>query len=814
MTALLEDLRFGWRMLFKSPGVTTAAVVTLALGVGATSAVFSIVNAVLLRPLPYRHPERLVVMWGSDHQPVGSVAAPVASTLLRSKTTMRSDIPERWDALSRSFEQIAWYRGWSYSLTGSGEPERVRTGLVSAGFFDCLSVSPVMGRSFRASEATRGNDMLALLSGSLWRRQFGADPQILGKNIVLDGLPYTVIGIMPESFQAIVPYLFSSVDVWVPISRGFQDKRRWAGVTVLGRMKPGVALPRAQAEMDAICKRLEDEGRPFRGTGVSLVRLDREMASGVRGALGILFAAVGCILLIGCANLAGLMLARTIARRREIAMRMVLGAGRWRLVRQLITECVLIASIGGSLGLLLSIVVARGIVLLHPGGIPRLDQVSFDAGVFLFSFAVSVLAGMLFGLLPALQSSRGNVSDAIKESGPHGGRANGVLAPRNLLVVAEIGLATVLLIGAGLLLRSFALLKAVNPGFQPERLLTMTIPLPPALYRAGFQQAEFAERLLERVRSIPSVQSATVSNSLPMASNFGVSATIEIEGRRLSESQSTVALRAVTSGYLRTMGILLMQGREFREADEGRGDVVILNQTTARRLWPGDENLLGRQLSFEEGRRRAVIGVVADVKNSRLDSDTEAEIYVPFVEQPTVYIGLAVRTVGARGDAASAIRGVVRSIDPNQVVVNCSSMRGILDEGVALPRFNLVLIGSFSVLALVLAAVGTYGVVSYSATQRTHEIGLRMALGAERPQVVRMIVSHGAVLAAAGTALGLLASLVVTRVLGSFLFGITPHDTVTFAAVSAMLVAVCLAASYIPARRAARVDPMVALRHG
>jgi putative ABC transport system permease protein len=379
-------------------------------------------------------------------------------------------------------------------------------------------------------------------------------------------------------------------------------------------------------------------------------------------------------------------------------------------------------------------------------------------------------------------------------------------------VVAEIGLAMVLLIGAGLLLHSFALLKAVDPGFQPEKLLTMTIPLPSEVYREGPQQAEFASQLLERVFVVPGVQSAAVSNSLPLASNFLMSADIEIEGRQLSAAESSVGVRAVTAGYFRTMGIAVARGREFNETDEGRKDAVILNQTTARHLWPG-ENPMGRQISIEKEKPRTVIGVVADVKNLRLDAGTGTEIYVPFVEEPTIYVGLAVRTVGDPGSAVAAVRSIVRGLDRNQAVDNVASMREVLDEYVERPRFNMVLLGSFAALALVLAMVGVYGVVAYSVSQRTHEIGIRMALGAEKGKVLRMIVGHGATLAAAGIALGLAGSYAATRVLGSMLYGVTAHDAATFTAVPVMLLAVCLAASYFPARRAARVDPMVALRH-
>jgi putative ABC transport system permease protein len=548
---------------------------------------------------------------------------------------------------------------------------------------------------------------------------------------------------------------------------------------------------------------------------VNLVRLDSEIVSEVRPALLILLGAVGCVLLIACANLAGLMLARTNARRMEIGIRTVLGAGRGRVIGQLLTESVMLAVIGGALGLLLSIWIARAIVLLYPGGIPRLDQVRPDAALFLFGLLVSVAAGILFGLLPALHFSRANVNEVLKEGGPHGEPAGRLLAPRSLLVVAEIGLALVLLIGAGLLLRSFALLRAVDPGFNAARLLTISIPLPQAVYRTPAQQAAFAGQLLERVRAIPSVESAAVSNSLPMAGNFTLSADIEIEGRQLPQSDASVFVRAVSIDYFRTMGIPLLKGRDFSEADQGKPDAVIVNQATARHYWPGSEKSLepvGRQIYLEK-QPRTIVGVVADIKNFGLEADTGKEIYVTYAELPAVFLGLAVRTLGDPGAVAAAVRAAVHGVDRNQTVDAVVSMREILDRSMAGPRFHLVLLGSFALLALVLALVGIYGVVSYSVTQRTHEMGVRMALGAETRAVLRMVVGHGAVLAGLGILLGLLGSFGAIRVLESFLFGIRPHDVVTFTAVPALLLAVCLLASYIPARRAAKVDPMVALRY-
>ena len=812
MTQFLQDLRFAGRTLLKSRGFTLAALLTLALGIGANSAIFSVINAVMLQPLPYPEPGRLVVMWGTDNRPLDALMQPAAKQLPRNKTLVISSLIERWRELNASFENVAYYRGWIFSLTGAGEPERILAGLVSASFFATLKVAPALGRTFLREEQEPGKDRVVVLGHGLWQRRFAADPGIIGRTITLDGVSHTVLGVLPAGFQVMLPYMGGAVDLWAPISHNFTPKTRWEVCTAIGRLKPGVHIRQAQAEMDTISKRLETENRRNVGRGVNLVPLDEQIVGEIRPALLILFGAVGCVLLIGCANLANLMLARTAARHKEIAVRTVLGAGRTRLVRQLLTESVLLALAGGALGLLLSSWIVRLIVVLHPGHIPRLAEVHADTRVFAFCLAISILTGIVFGLLPAWQFSKPDVNQALKEGGGRAGGGSRSRHWRNVLVAAEVALALVLLTGAGLLLRSFILMKAVDPGFLPENLLAMSITLPESTYREPQQRVAFVERVLERVRGLPAVQHAAFSNSLPMASGFSLTMDFTIEGRQTTGERLSVFVRAVTADYFRTLGIALLKGRFFTEADSSRADAVIINQAMARRYW-GQQDPVGQRLNFEGKKSREIIGVVADVKNLGLESGTGMETYMPFSEAAYPYLGLAVRTASDPMRVAAAIRSEVQAVDRNLPLASVMSMQQILNARVARPRFNLVLLGSFAGVALLLAAVGIYGVISYSVTQRTHEIGVRMAMGAQPADVLRQVAGHGMLPVLAGVLIGLGMSLAATRLLTSFLFGIRPNDATTFAGVSLLVVAVAFLASYFPARRATRVDPLDALRY-
>lgn len=807
---LWEDLKFGSRILRKSPAFTAAAVTTLALSIGVTSAVFSIINSVMLQPLPYHEPQRLMVMWGTDKRPPSPDGVSV-SEIDRNKMMVRSDVPERWSQVSRSFDEIATYRGWSFNVTVGDAPERVESGLVSADFFSCLRVPPALGRTFEPAEMDPGNDHVVVLGYSFWRRRFGSGVNAVGQTIRIDGVLHTVIGVMPESFRTILPFIRPNVDLWAPISREYRDKRRWSIVTAIGRLKPGVSQQQAQFEMDEISRQLEPEGRKFQDRGVNLVRLDREVVSGSRHGLLVVFGAVGCVLLIACANLAGLLLAHTRSREKEIAIRSALGATRGRILTQFLTECLLLSTMGGVGGLLLATWIARAFVLLEPGDIPRIDQVHTDGAVFLFGIALSVVSGVLFGLIPAVQSSRVNFAGSLKRTSHKTGRGRLGLNPRRLLLIVEVGLTMMLLAGTGLLLRSFALLKAVDPGFQTDGLLAMMIPLPETSYSTPKAQAEFARELLERAQLIPNVESVAISNSLPMQNRFLFGMHLAIEGRKLPED-TTIAVRAVSAGYFRTMRIPFIRGRDFSPADEGKEDTAVVNRETADRFWAGSDPI-GQRLVLENGKPRTIVGVVSNVKSGSPDADSEIEVYLPFVEEPAPYLGLVVRSAGDPRTLASSVSAAVRAIDPNQPVAEVAGMRETLGEFFARPRFNLVLLGSFAALALTLSLIGIYAVISHSVTQRTNEIGIRIALGAQRRNVLFLFLRDGALVAVAGISIGLIGALAATRLLTAMLFGIAPQDGVTFAAVSLMFLIICLSASYFPARRALKVDPIVALRH-
>ncbi|HSE17195.1 MAG TPA: ABC transporter permease [Pyrinomonadaceae bacterium] len=804
------NIRFALRILRKSPGFSAAAIAMLALSIGATSAVFSIINAVMLRPLPYQDPQQLMVVWGTDKRPLPPDSPPVPDRL-RNKTMISSDVAERWRALSQSFDQLAWYRPWRFNATTAGDPERVQSGLVSADFFKCLRASTVLGRTFAASEMDPGNDQVVVLGNSFWRNHFGSDPNVIGQTVQLDGVSHTVIGVLAEDFQTILPFVDSRVDLWAPISREYKDKRRWSVVTAIGRLKPGVPQERAQSEMDAIAKQLEPEGRRFQNRGVNLVRLDREMVSDSKQALLVVFGAVAAVLLIACANLAGLLLAHTLERQREIGIRTALGATRGRILRQLLTECLLLSVIGGMAGIVLSTWLARVIVSMQPADIPRLDSVSPDANVLLFGLGLSVLTTILFGLLPVLQFSQTSLTDSFRKSVREPKRRKLPLTPRNLLLVGEIGLTVMLLVGTGLLVRSFASLRKVDPGFKPERLLTMVIPLSETSYSNPAQQAEFANRLLERVQAIPSVESAAVSNSLPMQNTFILSMPLQIEGRQMP-ADTSVAVRAVSDDYFRTMQIPLLRGRDFTSGDVGQKNVVIINRELAEQFWPGSDPV-GMRIVLEKSEPRTIIGVVREVKSSSLDTDPETELYVPFAEQPASSVGLALRSSGDPQLLVANIKTAVREIDPNQPIAEVATMQKMIDDFFERPRFNFMLFGSFAVLALTLSIVGIYALVSHSVARRTHEIGIRMALGAQRRSVLFLFMRDGAFIAIAGIALGLIGAAATVRLLANMLFGIPPQDSVTFAAVSIALLVVCLAATYFPARRAMKIDPIITLRY-
>jgi putative ABC transport system permease protein len=815
-----QDLRYGVRILRRSPAFTLAAVLALALGIGANTAIYSVVYTVLFRPLPYPDPARLVMIWETRSDlDLKRFPDPKAAAALVNRWLPSNRILARWKERNRSFERIAGFNMWMATLTGGGDPERSIGLTVTPDLFALLGARPMLGRTFLPEEDQAGNDEVVVLGHGLWQRRFGSDPGVLGTKILLDGAPHTIIGVMPAGFHAVLPDVtVRRPDFFLPtwhqttLNPGFTISK------VAGRLKPGVSLAQAQAEMSALAAALQQEfPRQHRGHGVRLAPLAREISGESRPAMLALLGAVGCVLLICCANVANLLLARASARQREIGMRAALGARRGRLVRQMLTESVLLAALGGLVGLLLARWGVQLLVAAIPEGtVPRIEDIHVDFGVLAFGIVLSLVTGLLFGLVPAFEagrwSARGGFADVLKEGGRQGtsGRTRGL---RRALVVSEIAVALVLLTGAGLLVRSFIRLRAVDLGFRPENLLAVPMKVTGKSYTDKQRLAEFSDRVLERVRAIPAVQAAAITNSIPMAADITMSVSgIELEGRPGVEISS--AYRTVTPDYFRVMSIPLHKGRPFTAAD-ARGGVVIVNQAFVRRYVPGvpdgSPEPLGRRLKWNK-LDVAIVGVVGDIKSGGLKSDASPEMFLPYTEAMGQGLGLVVRTGSDPAPLAPLIRAVIREIDPNQPLGRIATMEQIVSDSVALPRFHMLLLTVFAGLALALAAVGIYGVIAYSVAQRSHEIGVRIALGAERGAVLRMIVGQALWLAFAGVGIGLAAAIPATRVLAKLLFGVKPFDAATFMAVSAILIAVAAVASWLPARRAVRVNPIVALR--
>src|ERR1051325_2005377 len=814
MGTLWQDLRYGARMLLKRPGFTLVAVITLALGIGANTAIFSVVNAVLLRALPYTQPEQLVR---------------IGSANLQKGTRLGTFSPQDfydWRERNTVFESMAAYDGWSPSLTGTGEPERLAGGRVSASFFDVLKAKPLLGRSFLPTEEQRGNHMVAVLSYGLWQRRFGANPSIIGQSITLNGLSYTVVGVMPQEFE---PPEFSGVDfekpeLWAPFA---PDLTQWtrSGRSVdtgIARLKPGVTLAQAEAEMATIGRQLEQQ-YPGSNTNIStsIASLQDQLVGSIRPALFVFLAAVGFVLLIACANVANLLLARAATRAREIAIRTALGAGRLRIMRQLLTESLLLALMGGGLGLLLALWATDFLVVLGSGSIPHLGRVSLDARVLSFTLGLTFVTGIVFGLLPALQASRPDLNETLKEGGRTGTGGAGRQRLRSLLVVSEIALSLVLLLGAGLLVKSFIRLQQVNPGFDPQNVLAMYVFLPGAKYPDDAKQVAFFDQVEQRVAALPGVESVGMVSNLPISGNFD-QVSFYIEGQPVQGPGDVpdVERYYVNADYFKALRIPLRTGRAFGAEDRaGAPGTVIIGEATARRFWP-NESPLGKRVKLgtleSPDPWLSVVGVVGDVRHYALDIAPTPQIYLPYTLAPSQQMTLLVRGSGgasAPESQAASVRDQVWAVDRDQPVYNIKSMERVVAESTAQRRFTVLLVGIFAAVALILAVIGLYGVMSYMVTQGAHEIGIRMALGAQAGDVLRLIVGHAMMLVVIGVCLGLLAAFAMTRVISGFLYEVSATDAWTFAGVPLLLCAVAAAASYIPARRATRVDPMIALRY-
>jgi len=801
-----QDLRYGLRMLAKNPRFTTIAVIALALGIGANSAIFSVVNTVLLRPLPYENPERLVMVWEDN-----------------SKQGFPRDTPSPanfmdWRDQNHVFESMAAIVEISFNLTGAGDPERIDGRRVSASLFSLLGVAPQLGRAFRPEEDRPGGNHVVIISNGLWQRRFGSDPGIIGKPIDLNGESFTIVGVMPRTFQ----FPTRRDQLWVPIAFDAKEagERGNHYLEVIARMKPGVTLSQAQAEMTTIATRLQQQ-YPKTNTSVGAVvtPLHEHVVGDIKPALLVLLGAVAFVLLIACANVANLLLARAVLRQKEIALRLALGAGRARLIRQFLTESVLLAVFGGGIGLLLSVVGLSVLKRFIPPNISQAHAITIDARVLLFTVLVSLVTGLIFGLAPATQAANFNFNDTLKESGRDsaaGSRGNRI---RGLLVISEVAVSFILLIGAGLLINSFLHLRSVDAGFRAERALTMKIVLPEVRYADKEQRAVFYRELIRRVETLPGVISAAVATNLPLTES-GNSVGISIEGRAdpAPDRVPIVITRIISPRYFETMGIPLLKGRAFAEEDKAESPaVVVLSEATARRFWPG-EDALGKHIKTGPTNSArpwlTVIGVVKDVRQLELVVEPKPQMYLPFTQanffEPRA---LVVKTNLEPLSLAAAVRKTVWEVDKDQPVSDIASMENIVSESVARQRFSTLLLGVFAAVALFLAAVGIYGVMSYSVTQRTHEIGIRMALGAQKKDVLKLTIGQGSKLVLTGVAIGLAAAFVLTRVMTSLLFGVSATDPITFVAISFVLIAVAMLASLIPALRATKVDPMFALRY-
>ncbi|HEY8461945.1 MAG TPA: ABC transporter permease [Blastocatellia bacterium] len=778
-----------------------SAVVTLALGIGATSVIFSLVNGVLLRPLPYQDSERLVVI--NETSPKRGIASMGISPLNFLD----------WREQNRVFTGIATYYKSSYSLTGNGEPEQISAANVSYDAFEILGVAPILGRSFTAEEERPGNDMVVILGHGLWKRRFGARPDVIGRKITLSDRSRAVIGVMPPDFK-----FPDDADLWGPVAINTNEwTRNDHGWDAIARLKPGVTLEQARSDMNAVARRIE-ELNPITndGMGVLLMPLrDGLVKSDYRRALWILMGVVGLALLIACANVANLLLARASSRAREVAVRTALGAGRWRIFRQLLTESVLLGLMGGALGCGLSIWGLDLLLAAIPIDFPFWMKFNLDGRALGFTIGVTLLAGLIFGLAPALQTSKINLTEALKEGG-RGGAGAGSHRMLRSLVVAEVALSLILLIGAGLMMRSFMRLQGTNPGFNPENILTMRLNLPRAKYNAPEKRQAFFKELLERVRALPGAQAASAVNRAPLAGGYW-SRSLTVEGFPvLSVSQAPEVYHAVvTPDFFRVMGIPILMGRDFTGADTRDSmKVTIIDERLAREYWP-NESPLGKRVRFgppeDDEPWHTIVGVVGAVRHESLNLAGRKAVYLPHAEIALNSMTLAVRAANPE-NLVPAIRRQVKAMDPDLPIINIRTMTEIVSRSMWQPRLYAILFSVFAAVALALASIGIYGVMSYSVSERTREIGIRMALGAERRDVLKLVVGQGMKLALIGAAIGLGASLALTRLMRSLLFEVSSTDPLTFAGLAAFLSIVAMLACYLPTRRATKVNPMIALR--
>jgi predicted permease len=816
----LQDAKFGLRILAKTKVFTLAAAMTLALGIGASIAVFSVVNAILLKPLPYPDAGRIVL-------PLR--LTPAGLNLGYSEIPW--GLPQAWlfRREAKSFESVGALQSASFNLTGSGEPVLL-TGLrASAGFFPTLGVAPAIGRVFTAEEDQPGHEHEVVLSDQLWHDRFGGQRDIVGRAIELSGSSYTVVGVMPPGFvfprAEDMPGSFDyprQAGLWVPLALPAERLHREDPdeLAVIARLRPGVTVQKAQAEMDLFTRRLESPSPRYKDWfHIRVIPLARQITGDTRRPLLLILGAVGVVLLIACSNVASLLLTRSLARAREFTLRAALGAGETRLLRQLLTENLMLAGLGGAAGILLGWLAIVSVKIFGPAHIPRLNEVALDPLVCAFAIGLTFVTGVVFGFVPALAASRSNLADSLKEGGQRSAGTHTSPKLRNALLVAEVALALVLTVAAGLLVRTFYGLLGVDAGFRPEQVLTFQLSLPSSRYSDMDRIVELYQRVLDRLQSIPGVTSAAIAEVVPMG-GAGESTGLRIPGRAVigNNERPLSNYTIVSPGYFAAIGTPVLRGRDFQETDTGSTTpVTVINRAMARKFWPG-EDPIGKQVGPGGPRfpLTTIVGIVADIKHLSLRDDPAPEMYVLYNQKPwpsmlTMQAVLRTRT-GATAMTAS-VREAVHSVDAGLPVEKLSMLATLVDNAMVQPRFSMLLLGSFGTLAVVLACVGMYGVVSYSVAQRIREIGIRMALGAERRAIFSMVLGQGARLAGLGITIGVTAALGVTRLMTRFLYGVRPTDPLTFTGVSLLLIALALLACYLPARRATRVDPMIALRH-
>ena len=809
MSKFFRDLRYSVRMLLKSPGFTTVAVLSIALGVGANTAVFSVINAVLLKSLPYNEPQNLMLLWGTGNTGVA----------LENRSQVSATDVADFRSQSTSFEDVATYAGWNPIMTGNGPAERLPGIQVGDGFFKVMKGTPILGRVFTPEEQQDGKDFVIVLGYGLWQRRFGGDPEIVGKKVLLSSRPYVIVGVMGPEFRALPSTLvLPEGQFYRPVAEGYDDsKRDERHLRAIARLKPGVTIGQAQTEMTMLAQRLE-QAHPLtnKGRGVHVASITEDTIGGASRALWMIFGAVGFVLLVACANVANLLLARSTARQKEMTIRSAIGAARSQLIKQLLTESLVLAFLGGGLGLLIAFWGTGLIERIGSKINPMFNGFRIDLRCLAFTFGVSILTGLIFGLAPALQMSRPNLSESLKESGRSSSGSAKSNRLRGVLVITEVAMTLVLLIAAGLLVRTVLRLNQVDKGFNSRNVLTMNIGLPSLKYPKPENVIAFYKQASERISAIPGVKAAGVTSVLPLSDNFDGRG-LEVEDHPTPPGEAyNVDLYVVTPGYLRAMEIPLQKGRAISEQDTAEAmKVALINRSTADQFWV-NQDPIGKRIRLvgdEKNRWRTIVGIVNDVSQYALDKKPPMQIYLPHEQFPTSFNTIVVKTANNPEEMTAAVRGAILSVDNEQAVYNVATLQELQFNSILMRSFFMLLLIIFASLALALAVIGIYGVMSYTVTQRTQEIGIRMALGAGAGDVLALVLRNGMILTAAGMVAGLAGAFVLTRLLEALLFGVAPTDVTTFTAVSVTLLAAAFVACWIPARRATKVDPLVALRY-